>query len=124
MAKYLDERGDVVSTEDTQKKVKVPAVEARQGFLGKPVLIVLVAGLALAAIAWAVAEGYGEATDNDAATESGQTTVIDPDVEPSGQPVTGDAAQPPEEIDRDPTAQSGTGGDSQSVTPSGTEKTE
>ena len=31
-------------------------VEARQGFLGRPVLIVLIAGLALAVIAWIAVE--------------------------------------------------------------------
>lgn len=31
-------------------------VEARQGFLGRPVLMVLVAGLVLAAIAWFVVD--------------------------------------------------------------------
>lgn len=44
--------------------------KARQGRRGGPVLLVLVAALLLAAVAWAIAEFYGEATDPD-----GQTAV-------------------------------------------------
>lgn len=39
---------------------------ARQGRRGKPVLIVLVSALALAAIVWAGVEFYGEAIDTPA----------------------------------------------------------
>lgn len=124
MAKYLDERGDKVSPEETQKVVKVTGVEARQGFLGRPVLLVLVAGLALATIAWVIAEGYGEGIDNDAGTESTQSTVAEPYATSSDQPVTDNAAQPAEQTDQDPTAQSSTGGNDQSVSPTGTEKTQ
>jgi hypothetical protein len=46
-------RADVHS--DADPAVETP-VEARQGFLDRPVLIVLVAGLALAIIGWGVAE--------------------------------------------------------------------
>lgn len=106
MAKNLDERGDKVSPEETQKVVKVTSVEARQGFLGRPVLLVLVAGLVLATIAWIIAEGYGEGIDNDAGTQS---TVAEPDAASSGQPVIDSAVQPAEEEKEDPAAQSGTG---------------
>ena len=46
-------RADVHS--DADPAVETP-VEARQGFLGRPVLIVLVAGLALAIVGWGIAE--------------------------------------------------------------------
>lgn len=51
--------------------------KARQGRRGGPVLLVLVAALLLAAVAWGVAEFYGEATDPDgvmpATTENNET---------------------------------------------------
>lgn len=37
--------------------------KARQGRRGSPVLLILIAGLILAAIAWAIAEFYGQATE-------------------------------------------------------------
>jgi len=40
---------------DAHPAVETP-VEARQGFLGRPVLVVLVAGLTLAVIAWIAIE--------------------------------------------------------------------
>lgn len=40
---------------DADPAVETP-VEARQGFLDRPVLVVLVAGLALAMIGWVIAE--------------------------------------------------------------------
>ncbi|MGE7473011.1 hypothetical protein ACQKLX_26520 [Bosea sp. NPDC003192] len=46
-------RADVHS--DSDPAVETP-VEARQGFLDRPVLVVLVAGLVLAMIGWVVAE--------------------------------------------------------------------
>ncbi|HEV7325023.1 MAG TPA: hypothetical protein VGN91_08145 [Bosea sp. (in: a-proteobacteria)] len=46
-------RADVHS--DTDPAVETP-VEARQGFLDRPVLVVLVAGLALAIVGWALAD--------------------------------------------------------------------
>lgn len=46
-------RADVHS--DADPAVETP-VEARQGFLDRPVLVVLVAGLALAVVGWFVAE--------------------------------------------------------------------
>lgn len=119
MAKYLDERGDRVSPEETEKVVNVTPVEARQGYLGRPVLMVLGAGLILAAIAWAVAEGYGEA-DNNAVTESTQGVVVEPDTTPAEQPVTGTEAQPAEEVDRNPATGTGTQSNDQSVAPEGT----
>ncbi|SFB62497.1 hypothetical protein SAMN03159496_06046 [Rhizobium sp. NFR07] len=55
----------------TDRKVVETSTEARQGRPGKPVLIVLVAALALALVAWLGAEMWAEATE--AAT--GDTTT-------------------------------------------------
>ena len=51
---------------NSQPPVRETAKEARQGLLGKPILMVLIGGLFLAAVAWGVAEIYGESTDNNA----------------------------------------------------------
>ena len=129
MAIYKDERGDTVSTAETEKVVEATAVQSRQGLLGRPVLMVLIGGLVLAAVAWAVAGQYGEAIDNDAATTKQQTTDTKAVVTPTDQtvidnkPPAGEKMQPAP-TDRDPTAKSGTGGDSQTVMPAGTEKTQ
>ena len=129
MAIYKDERGDTVSTAETEKVVEATAVQSRQGLLGRPVLMVLIGGLVLAAVAWAVAGQYGEAIDNDAATTKQQTTDTKAVVTPTDQtvidnkPPAGEKMQPAP-TDRDTTAESGTGGDSQTVMPAGTEKTQ
>jgi hypothetical protein len=63
---------------------KLTPREARQGYKGKPVLMILIAALILAMIAWAAAGLFGEATepsepvgettiDQDATTEPGPT---------------------------------------------------
>lgn len=131
MATYKDERGDKVSTVDTQRVVEASPVEARQGFLGRPVLMVLIGGLILAVIAWAIAGSYGEAIDNDAATETNQTTTGDSNavVTPPEQNVIDNTPPAGETMqtaptDSDPTAQSGSGGDSQTVAPASAEKTQ
>lgn len=130
MATYKDERGETVSSAATEKVVEATPVEARQGLLGKPVLMVLIGGLLLAALAWAVAGSYGEAIDDDAATTKKQiSTDGDAVATPTEQgvinntPTNGEKMQPAP-TDRDPTAETGTGGESQSVSPAGTEKTE
>jgi hypothetical protein len=131
MSTYKDERGNTVASEETQKVVVTTPVNARQGLLGRPVLMVLIGGLFLAAIAWAIAGMYGEAMENDSATETKQTTSTDTKavVTPSDQKVIDNTPPAGETMqtaptDRDPTAETGTGGDSQSVTPAGTEKTQ
>ncbi|WP_275784504.1 hypothetical protein [Pararhizobium gei] len=129
MATYKDERGDTVSTADTKRTVEVNQVEARQGFLGRPVLMVLIAGLVLAAVAGVVAGTYGEATDNDAAEGTHQTgtgeskAVITSQDQPviDNTPPAGETMQTVP-ADRDPTSETGTGGASQSVSPAGVEK--
>lgn len=131
MSTYKDERGDTVSSVETQKVVEVTPGQARQGLLGRPVLLVLIGGLVLAAIAWAIAGMYGEAVDNDAATQTEQTTTTDTNavVTPTDQKVIDNTPPAGETMqtaptDRDPTPESGTGGDSQSVNPAGAEKTQ
>ena len=130
MATYTDERGDRVDAAETGKVVVETPVEARQGFLGRPVLMVLIGGLLLAMVAWGISEMYGEAVDNDAATDINQTTATSPNavVTPTDQKVIDNTPPAGEKMqtapaDRDPTSESGTGGDSQSVAPAGTEKT-
>ena len=129
MTSYRDERGNVVSSADTEKIVETTPVHARQGVLGRPVLMVLIGGLVLAAIAWAIVGEYGEAIDDDAATRTQQSTGTNATVTPPDQtvidktPATGEQTQTAP-VDRDPTAESGTGGGSQSVAPAGTEKTQ
>lgn len=54
---------------------ELPPQKARQGRRGRPVLIVLVAGLLLAAIAWGGAEIYGYMIEP-------ETTVGEPDSVP------------------------------------------
>ncbi|CAN7692616.1 hypothetical protein LJR098_002366 [Rhizobium sp. LjRoot98] len=131
MNSFKDERGDTLSSVQTQKIVEATPVQARQGLLGRPVLMVLIGGLVLAAIAWAIAGMYGEAVDNDAVTETKQTTTHGTKavVTPTDQKVIDNTPPAGETMqtsptDRDPTAESGTGGDSQSVAPTGTEKTQ
>lgn len=89
--------------------------EARQGPLGRPVLMVMLGGLLLAVLAWSAAEMFGEIVDNDpAATGQGGQNVPAKDLAPAGdQPATN---MP---VDRDPTPQTGTGGETQTNSPDG-----
>ena len=110
MAKYVDERGDRVSDADTTKTVELNGVQSRQGFLGRPVLMVLVCGLVLAAIAWAGAEMYGESTDNDAATKVEEKLPAPNSDAVSKQEAPGNLPAQPVPVDKDPTPQTGSGG--------------
>lgn len=71
------------------------ATEARQGRSGRPVLMVLVAGLVLALLAWGGAEWWGEATDppaeQTASPPAGDNTPATSNAAPSANP----AAAPP-----------------------------
>ncbi len=49
------------SSGERGKVTRLPTNKARQGLLGKPVLMVLIAALVLVAIAWWGVEIYGEA---------------------------------------------------------------
>lgn len=98
------------------RKVVETGREARQGRLGRPVLIVLVAGLVLAIVAWFGAEIWGEATDAPAdqtATPTEQSNASSPSTPRN----TGPAIPVP--IDQTPHPDGGTGGESQSNQPAG-----
>lgn len=115
MAGYVDERGDRVPTSDSNHTVRLTGVEARQGLLGRPVLMVLIAGLILAAVAWAGAEMFGEATDNDAVTQTQQVAPAEDQAAPANQGTVDNAPSNGEQmqtapVDKDPTPQTGTGG--------------
>jgi hypothetical protein len=78
MAKYLDDSSNYFERR-MEPEVTVSATEARQGRLGRPVLIVLLASLFLVVLAWAAAELWGmylAPRDQaiDAATTSSTTT--------------------------------------------------
>jgi enhancing lycopene biosynthesis protein 2 len=130
MASYKDKRENTVSSAETQRVVETTPARARQSFLGRPVLMVLIGSLVLAAIAWGIAGQYGESIGNDAATTKQQTTTgTKAVVTPSDQTVIDNTPPAGEKMqtaptDRDPTAESSTGGNSQSVVPSGSEKTQ
>ena len=117
MAKYLDERGDPASATHGADRENFTGEEAKQGRTGVPVLGVLVGGLFLALLAWGAVEIWGESTDHDRLTETEQVQPA-PSPEQTGSVGTGQ----PVPTDRDPTAQTGTGGESQQVSPDGTEK--
>lgn len=98
------------------RKVVETGTDPRQGRTGRPVLIVLVAGLALAMIAWLGAEMWGESTDAPAentATPPGQSNSPTQPAPPS----TGPAVSAP--TDQSPHPDGGTGGPSQSNQPEG-----
>lgn len=121
MTHQQDERGDPLTRTHDPARKDYTARETRQGGLGRPVLKVLAASLALAFLVWGAVEIWGESADPAVDTEQTSSTAngaqtptqetIDNTVPGGGETVT---------TDRDPTQQSGTGGDSQSVTPDGT----
>jgi hypothetical protein len=71
------------------------ATEARQGRSGRPVLMVLIAGLVLALLAWGGAEWWGETTappaERTATPPAGDNTPATSNAAPSANP----AAVPP-----------------------------
>ncbi|WP_312366993.1 hypothetical protein [Ensifer sp.] len=124
MATYLDNR----QKRANKPQEPIPAVRARQGLLGRPVLAVLVGGLILALIAWGIAGLYGEGIDEDAPTPLPQMATERPEITPTNQGIidnssTGAERMEPSPVDRDPTPQSGTGGPSEIKSSTGTEKT-
>ncbi|HEV7417404.1 hypothetical protein [Tianweitania sediminis] len=60
---------------------KVQPEKARQGKLGRPVLLVLVCALVLLAIAWFIAEQYGQAIDDSTMNNGAEPTT---QTEPAG----------------------------------------
>ena len=65
------------------RRVELSPVEARQGLLGRPVLVVLVVGLILAMLAWAASEFWGMSIDTQTPGDNTQITA------PATEPVTG-----------------------------------
>ena len=57
------------------RPVERTPIEARQGFLGRPVLMVLIVGLVLAMLAWAAAEFFGMAIDRQTPSDASQVTA-------------------------------------------------
>lgn len=114
MATHIDERGNRVADDD--RDVRVTTREARQGGLGKPVFVVLLCGLLLALVAWAVAELFGESTDRDAGTNietQAPSSTPPADGTSTNQPTTTPPAgetQQPAPTDQDPTPQTGSSG--------------
>lgn len=95
------------------RKVVESATQVRQGRRGRPVLVVLVIGLALALIVWLGTEIWGESTDAPSeepstAGEAGPSGTI-----PSNQPAV------PVPADETPHSSGGTGGQTQTNQPAG-----
>lgn len=121
MTHQQDERGDPLTRTHDPVRKEYAARETRQGGPGRPVLKVLGFSLALAVLVWGAVEIWGARMDPSDPVDTSQTSstsngtvtqdTIDNTVPGGGQTVP---------TDRDPTQQSGTGGDSQSVTPDGT----
>jgi hypothetical protein len=120
MTHQQDERGDPLTRTHDPVRKEYAARETRQGGPGRPVLKVLGFSLALAVLVWGAVEIWGARMDPSDPVDTSQTSstsngtvtqdTIDNTVPGGGQTVP---------TDRDPTQQSGTGGDSQSVTPDG-----
>lgn len=122
----LDGVDTMVRLNNRTEQVTESATEARQGSRGRPVLLVLLSGLVLAAVAWGASEFWGESIDKD--PQATASTKPDPiNAQPSSptafdnDPASG-ASRPPEATDRDPTPTGNGGGPTMITTPSGTEK--
>lgn len=120
MSNNLDERGDPISATHDADRESFTAGESRQGPLGVRVLAILGAGLFLALLVWGGAEIWGESNDND------RTTAVD-QVQPQPSPEqTGSIDNKQGRVltptGTDPTADTGTGGEAQQVSPDGTVK--
>ena len=123
MTNQQDERGDPVTRTHDPDRKQYAATEARQGRLGLPVLKVLGISLALAVLVWGAVEMWGSQADPAGPVDGTQTSTTSDGTQTSTQDtidntVPGGSETAP--TDRDPTPDSGTGGDSQSVTPDGT----
>jgi hypothetical protein len=124
--KQGDHMMDLDERQKDAEQITESATQARQGHRGRPVLVVLVSALALAAVAWSVSEFWGESIDKD--PQATASTKPDPiNSQPSGpnafddNPAVG-AGRPPQASDRDPTPTGNGGGPTMVTTPSGTEK--
>jgi hypothetical protein len=95
----------------------VSETKARQGGLGRPVLAVLLGGLLLTIVAWAIAEIYGEqaktpATQqgDNAPVSSGSNPASNDPVQSKTDNVNVDPVEQNPKVDKNPTPQSSTGG--------------
>lgn len=121
MTHQQDERGDPLTRTHDPDRKEYAGREARQGGLGRPVLRVLGISLVLVLLVWGAVEIWGEKTDPSAPLDTSQTsstTSGTPTQDTIKEDAPGGGNTAP--TDRDPTQPSGTGGDSQSVTPDGT----
>lgn len=103
-----------------QTKPTATAGETRPGPLGRPVARVLAGTLILAALAWGAVELWGESQDDAADVAAPAPTISEPAAPPAptaSENSPGNTAP----TDRDPTPQSGSGGDSEVNTPTGTQ---
>ncbi|TPM29974.1 hypothetical protein [Mesorhizobium sp. B2-3-4] len=104
----------------------VPENRARQATLGRPVLFVLLAALLLAIVAWGVAEVYGvlikdPSTDQQhspPAAMSGANPAANDPVQSKTDTMNSQPVDQNPEVDKNPTPQTGTGGDQQGTQPS------
>lgn len=96
------------------------ARETRPGPPGRPVLKVLVAALILAALAWGAVEIWGESQDVDPDVAAPPPAAREP-ARPSAPIASENSLGNTAPTDRDPTPQSGTGGESEVNTPDGTQ---
>lgn len=95
----------------SERKIVESGTQARQGLKGRPVLVVLIAGMALALLAWLGAQMWAESTDapaTNSTTPPAQDQSSTQPTTPSSEP----AVSAP--TDRTPHPDGGTGGSSQS----------
>lgn len=122
MTQQQDERGDPINRTHDPARKTYAAHESRQGGLGRPVLMVLGTSLALVFLVWGAVEIWGKASDPtgsvDNVSQTSSTTSGTPTQDTIDDSVPGGGETVP--TDREPNPESGTGGDSQSVTPDGT----
>ena len=121
MTHQQDERGDPLPRTHDPDRKQYAARESRQGGLGRPVLRVLGISLVLIFLVWGAVAIWGESADPSSPVDTSQTsstTSGTPSQDTIEEAAPGGGQTAP--TDRDPTPQSGTGGDSQSVTPDGT----
>jgi len=119
MSHPRDERGDPLGRTHDPARKEFSAAETRQGGRGFPVLAVLGTSLALVVVVWAAVELWGNYIDpTPENTERTTTNSGEPTQDTIDNSVPGATQTVPTE--RDPTPESGTGGESQTVTPDGT----
>lgn len=121
MTHQQDERGDPLTRTHDPARKNYAARESRQGGLGRPVLKVLAISLVLVFLVWGAVEIWGRASAPSGEAGPAGTVSTPGDASTQGMiddtPADGGQSAP---TDRDPTPQTGTGGDSQRVTPDGT----